>query len=86
MKWYNVKECMPPVEEEYVKTQTVLVTDGTYITCAYYALSHPTFFITGAWYMPDELCHNSNNATYLPIEPVYWAHIPDLPKVEESEE
>ena len=24
--------------EECVKTQTVLVTDGTYITCAYYAL------------------------------------------------
>ena len=81
MKWYNVKKCMPPVKEEWVETETVLVTDGTYITCAYYALDG-----TDAWYMPDELCHNSSNATYLPIEPVYWAHIPDLPKVEKENE
>ena len=81
MKWYNVKKCMPPVEEVCVKTQTVLVTDGTYITCAYYALDG-----AGAWYMPDELSHIASSATYLPIEPVYWAHIPDLPKAEKSEE
>jgi hypothetical protein len=74
MKWHKVKSRRPPVEEEYVATKTVLVTDGTYITCAYYALDG-----SKGWYMPDELCHNSSNATYLPIEPTHWAHIPDLP-------
>ena len=84
MKWYNVKKFIPAVEEEGVKTETVLVTDGTYIACAYYTLEF--FPDDGGWYMPDELCHNSSNATYLPLEPVYWAHIPDLPKVEKIEE
>lgn len=76
MNWNNVSDCLPPVEEDGVSTEQVVVTDGYCIAQAFYALDG-----SGGWYQPNAVCRGGG--TYLPFEPTHWAPIPDFPKVEE---